>query len=58
MCLSLNMTQKAVTVKVEIQDGGLNTDALNALLDDGWTVVETQTSTQGSILVIVQKDKS
>lgn len=48
--------QKAVIVKVEIVDGGLNAENLNAMLADGWSVVETQTSTPGSILVIVEKE--
>ena len=49
------MSQKAVIVKVDITDGGLNVAELNSLLDDGWIVAQTAESTPGSILVIVQK---
>ena len=48
--------QKAVVVKVEIVDGGLNVDSLNAVLAEGWTVASTTESTPGSILVIVERE--
>lgn len=50
------MIQRAIVVKVEIVDGGLSVAELNVALSEGWTVVSTETSTPGSILVIVQKE--
>lgn len=52
------MKHKPVVVKVDIVGGGLDIGALAAALDEpGWLVYQTQTSTPGSILVILQKDE-
>lgn len=50
------MKEKAVVVKVEITDGGLNAGPLNAELDAGWYWFTSQTSTPGSILVILRDE--
>ncbi len=53
------MNQLAIVVRPTFGgDTGLNTTELDQKLSEGWQVVSTEASTNGAILVIIQKDQS
>lgn len=53
------MSQLAIVVRPTFGgDTGLNTTELDQKLSDGWQVVSTEASSNGAILVIIEKDQN
>ena len=49
--------QTAICVKLDVTGTGLLLDELNQMLAEGWRYAESQTTTPGQVLVILEKDE-